>query len=156
MTFGTKMPEPPFKHILAIVDGTDTSRAAVELAARLAASSKARITAVAFVETDTLKQLLSAKLLSEVEMADFEAGLGESGRRQLDNAAALAAKAGVKIETALIRGNSEEKVPQVVAERGADLIVIGAFETRRAMRDLLARQRMQIVDHAPCPVLVAR
>lgn len=145
-----------FGHILVLVDSSTTSSRAVELAATLAASQKAKLTAIAFVETDTLKQLLSAKLLTETEMADFEAGLAESGKRQLKAAEMVAQGAGVKPEIALVRGNSEETVPREVASRGADLIVIGAFETRRAVKDLLARQRMQIVDHAPCPVLIAR
>lgn len=154
MNFGSK--EAPFKHIIVLVDGTDTSSKAVALAVNLAASLKANLTAIAFVETDTLKQLLKAKLLSETEMADFEAGLEESGKRQLASAAAVATKAGIKLETALVRGNSEAEVPKEVAERKADMIVLGAFDSRKAMHDLLARQRQQIVDHAPCPVLVAR
>lgn len=156
MSFGSKKLVEPFRHILVLVDGTDTSSQAVELAVGLAATLKVLLTAIAFVETDTLKQLLSAKVLSESEMADFEDGLRESGKRQLAAAKAVADRMGVKLETALVYGNSEETVPREVAERKADLIVIGAFETRRAMRDLLARQRMQIVDHAPCPVLIAR
>lgn len=156
MTFGGRPSGGAFRHILVLVDGTESSSAAVVLAASLARAEGAKLTAIAFVEIDTLRQLLSAKLLTEAEMDDFTAGLRESGLRQLAAAAAEAEKRGIKPETALVNGNSEETVPREVAARGADLIVIGAFETRRAMRDLLARQRMQIVDHAPCPVLVAR
>lgn len=156
MTFGSKTPDSPFSHILVLVDGTASSQAAVALAVSLAAATRARLTAIAFVETDTLNQLLNVKLLSEAEMADFKEGLRDSGRRQLAAAAAVAAKSGVKLETALVDGNSETTVPREVASRGANLIVIGKFEMRHAIKDLLARQRMQVVDHAPCPVLVAR
>ena len=156
MLFGSKQPATPFHHILVIVDGTETSDRAVRLAVILAAATRARVTAIAFVETDTLKRLLTVRVLSQSEMGDFEKGLEESARRQLTAAVATGRAGGVTIETAVVRGNSEETVPREVAHRGNDLIVLGAFDSQRANRDLLARQRQQIVDRAPCPVLVAR
>ena len=156
MLFGSKQPAPPFRHLLVIVDGTETSDRAVRLAVVLAAATKARVTAIAFVETDTLKLLLNVKVLSMPEMGDFEMGLEQSARRQLDAAVATGKSGGVAIETDIVRGNSEETVPREVARRGNDLIVLGAFDSQRANRDILARQRQQIVDRAPCPVLVAR
>ncbi len=156
MLFGSKQPATPFRHLLVIVDGTETSDRAVRLAVILAAATRARLTAIAFVETDTLKRLLTVKVLSQSEMGDFEQGLEESAQRQLAAAVATGRAGGVAIETAIVRGNSEETVPREVARRGNDLIVLGAFDSQRATRDLLARQRQQIVDRAPCPVLVAR
>ena len=156
MLFGSKQPATPFRHLLVIVDGTETSDRAVRLAVILAAATRARLTAIAFVETDTLKRLLTVKVLSQSEMGDFEQGLEESAQRQLAAAVATGRVGGVAIETAIVRGNSEETVPREVARRGNDLIVLGAFDSQRATRDLLARQRQQIVDRAPCPVLVAR
>ncbi len=156
MLFGSKQPASPFNHLLVIVDGTETSDRALRLAIAQAAATRARVTAIAFVETDTLKRLLTVKVLSEAEMGDFELGLEESAQRQLTAAVATGKACGVAIETAIVRGNSEETVPREVARRGNDLIVLGAFDSQRANRDLLARQRQQIVDRAPCPVLVAR
>jgi nucleotide-binding universal stress UspA family protein len=43
-----------------------------------------------------------------------------------------------------------------VEARGVHLIVVGGFRSSRTTRDLLARQRQQIVDHAACPVLVVK
>ena len=156
MLFGSKQPATPFRHLLVIVDGTETSDRAVRLAVILAAATRARLTAIAFVETDTLKRLLTVRVLSQSEMGDFEQGLEESARRQLAAAVATGKAGGLAIETAIVRGNSEETVPREVARRGNALIVLGAFDSQRANRDLLARQRQQIVDRAPCPVLVAR
>ena len=156
MLFGSKQPATPFRHLLVIVDGTETSDRAVRLAVILAAATRARLTAIAFVETDTLKRLLTVRVLSQSEMGDFEQGLEESAQRQLTAAVATGRAGGIAIETAIVRGNSEETVPREVARRGNDLIVLGAFDSQRANRDLLARQRQQIVDRAPCPVLVAR
>ncbi len=156
MLFGSKQPASPFNHLLVIIDGTEASDRALRLAVAQAAATRARVTAIAFVETDTLKRLLTVKVLSQAEMGDFEQGLEESAQRQLAAAAATGRACGVAIETAIVRGNSEETVPREVARRGNDLIVLGAFDSRHANHDLLARQRQQIVDRAPCPVLVAR
>jgi nucleotide-binding universal stress UspA family protein len=37
-----------------------------------------------------------------------------------------------------------------------DLICIGGFHSSRVSRDLLARQRQQVIDRAACPVLVVK
>jgi nucleotide-binding universal stress UspA family protein len=47
-------------------------------------------------------------------------------------------------------------VPKEVEARGVDMIALGGFHSSRVTRDLLARQRQQIVDHAACPVLVVK
>ncbi|MDD5706826.1 MAG: universal stress protein [Kiritimatiellae bacterium] len=147
---------PPVKHVLVLVDGTDTSSRAVDLAIDLARALRVRLTAMALVETETLRQLLSVQVLTEVEMVEFEGSLQESACRQLAEVRERALKRGLEIEDVIARGNSEVVVPKEVQARGADLIVLGFFEYNRAQRDLLARQRQQVLDHAPCPVLVAR
>ena len=77
--------KPPVRHILVLVDSTETSARAVDLAAALARALHARLTGIAIIETETLHQLLSAKVLTDAEMGDFEAGLRESAARQLDD-----------------------------------------------------------------------
>ena len=71
-------------------------------------------------------------------------------------ALARAREQGVALETAILAGNSEVVVPQEVASRGIDLIVLGGFDSSKVRFELLFRQRQQIADHAPCPVLIAR
>jgi nucleotide-binding universal stress UspA family protein len=148
--------KPPVRHILVLVDSTETSARAVDLAAALARALHARLTGIAIIETETLHQLLSAKVLTDAEMGDFEAGLRESAARQLDAARARAHEQGAALETAILAGNSEVVVPQEVATRGVDLIVMGGFDSSQVRFELLFRQRQQIVDHAPCPVLISR
>ena len=60
------------------------------------------------------------------------------------------------IEEALLTGNSEVIVPKEVRDRQVDLIAIGGFQSSKVTRDLLARQRQQIIDRAVCPVLVVK
>jgi len=54
------------------------------------------------------------------------------------------------------RALSEEVIPREVEQRKVDLIALGGFQSNRASRDLLTRQRQQIVDHAACPVVVVK
>jgi nucleotide-binding universal stress UspA family protein len=148
--------QPPVRHILVLVDGTDTSSRAVDLAIELACAMRTRLTAMALVETETLRQLLSAQVLTTEEMGEFEEGLGQSARRQLAEAVERAKHHGISMEHLVGKGNSEVVVPAEVQARGVDLIVVGGFDTNHASHDLMVRQRLQLVDHAPCPVLVGR
>jgi nucleotide-binding universal stress UspA family protein len=146
----------PVKHILALVDGTESSLHAAEKAIDLALALGARLTAMAVVDTDTLRQLLSVRILVDAEMGEFEKELQESARRHLDDVRRRAARRKLAIDEVLATGNSEAMVPKEVEARGVDMIALGGFHSSRVTRDLLARQRQQIVDHAACPVLVVK
>lgn len=66
------------------------------------------------------------------------------------------ARAGLSIEPVLIRGRAASVIVDQAGEFGADLVVVGhrglgAWESR-----LLGSISAEVVDHAPCPVLVAR
>ena len=150
------MAEPPINHILVLVDGTEASYNAAAAAIELARSLGARLTAMAVVDTDTLGQLLSVKILVDAEMGEFEKELEESSRRQLAEVRERALRRKVVVEEVLLTGNSEVIVPREVQERGVDLIAIGGFQSSKVTRDLLARQRQQIIDRAVCPVLVVK
>lgn len=146
----------PINHILALVDGTESSYNAADAAIELARSLGAKLTAMAVVDTDTLRQLLSVKILVDAEMGEFEKELQESARRQLAAVRERALDRKLVIEEVLLTGNSEVIVPKEVQERAVDLIALGGFQSSKVTRDLLARQRQQIIDRAVCPVLVVK
>jgi len=146
----------PVKHILVLVDGSEASSHAADFAIGLASMLRARLTAMAVVETETLRQLLYAQILSNHEMSEFEEELQASAERQTADIRERALRRHVEIEEVIVPGNSEELVPREVTERNVDLIALGGFHSRRATRDLLTRQRQQIVDHASCPVVVVK
>ncbi len=143
-------------HIMVLIDSTESSAKAVEYAAVLARALRVKLTALHVIEIETLHQLLSAQVLTGAELEEFEVGLQESAERHLNTARELARSRGVKIETASVSGNSGVVVPREVEARGVDLIVLGAFKSNEARYQLLFRQRQQVLDHASCPVLVAR
>jgi len=150
------MAKPSIQHILVLVDGTDSSYHAADAAIDLARDLGAGLTAMAVVDTETLRQLLSVKILVDAEMGEFEKELEESSRRQLAEVRERALDRKVVCDDVLLTGNSETIVPREVQERGVDLIAIGGFQSSKITRDLLARQRQQIIDRARCPVLVVK
>ena len=150
------MPKPPVNHILVVVDGTEASFRAADRAIDLARALGAQLTALAVVDTETLRQLLSVKILVDAEMGEFEKELQESARRQLAEIRERALDNKVVIEEVLITGNVETVVPKEVQDREVDLIALGGFQSTKVTRDLMARQRQMIIDRATCPVLVVK
>ena len=150
------MAKPPVNHILVLVDGTEASFHAADRAIDLARALGARLTALTVVDTETLRQLLNVKILVDAEMGEFEKELEESARRQLAEVRERALDKKLVIEEVLITGNVETVVPKEVEDRGVDLIALGGFASTKATRDLVARQRQQIIDRAACPVLVVK
>jgi nucleotide-binding universal stress UspA family protein len=150
------MPKPPVTHILVVVDGTEASFRAADRAIELARALGAQLTALAVVDTETLRQLLSVKILVDAEMGEFEKELEESARRQLAEIRERALDNKVVIEEVLITGSVETVIPKEVEERKVDLIALGGFPSTKVTRDLMARQRQMIMDRATCPVLVVK
>jgi nucleotide-binding universal stress UspA family protein len=143
-------------HILVLVDGTDSSFHAADVAIDLARAVGARLTAMAVVDRETLHQLLSVKILVDAEMGEFEKELQDSARRHLARVRERALDRRLAIEEMLVTGNIEEILPKTVQEQSVDLIALGGYDSSRVTRDLLARQRQQIVDRAPCPILLVK
>jgi nucleotide-binding universal stress UspA family protein len=145
-----------FRHIMVVTDGSKESFRAADCAINLARSLDAKLTALAVVDTETLRQLVSVKILVDAEMGELEHELEDSAKRQLDEVRDRAMDRRVTVEEARVAGNMEAVVPREVEQRQVDLIVLGGYDSSRAMRDLVCRQRQQIVDRAACPVLVVK
>jgi nucleotide-binding universal stress UspA family protein len=139
-----------------LIDGTESSFHAADCAIDLARAVGARLTALAVVDRDTLHQLLSVKILVDTEMDEFEKELKDSAHRHLKRVSERALDRRLAVEEILLSGNIEEIIPKVVKDSEVDLIAVGGFDSSRATRDLLVRQRQQIVDGATCPVLVVK
>jgi nucleotide-binding universal stress UspA family protein len=63
---------------------------------------------------------------------------------------------GVSVEHDVLRGRAASQVVELANERRADLIVVGSRGLSAWKRLLLGSVSAEIVDHARCPVLVAR
>jgi len=148
--------EGGYRQILLLTDSTEAGGRAAERAIALAQESGAQLTAVAVLDTETLKQLLTSRVLVADEMADYEAELEATGEKQVKYVQALADEAGQEIETALLRGSCHSCVLQKCRTRQIDLIVLGGFKSAALKTDLLAREKQYIIDEAPAAVLMVK
>lgn len=141
---------------MLFAEGSEEGSRAARDAIQLAADEQATLVIAAVVDTNTLKQLLTAKIFIQDEMEEYEHDLEDSSRKQLNYIAQLADKAKVKNRTALLRGACHSAILKEQRERDADLLVMGAFRASTASRDLMAREKQLILDDIPCPVLLVR
>jgi nucleotide-binding universal stress UspA family protein len=86
--------------------------------------------------------------------------IGEAAEQQLrgelEKTAATLRTPGCEVETAVVLGRTADVIVEEAERSKADLIVIGS-RGRRAIRSaLLGSVSAEVVDRAPCPVLVAR
>jgi len=139
--------ELSYRHLVVpLVSGAE-SETAMALAAELAAEHGATITAVVVIE-------LPPQLPLEAHMLEEEV----QARRVLEDARAIAAARGVRVQARTLRARKAGEAIVAEAERaGADLVVLRAARKRRLGR----RARMfgktvdHVLRHVPCRVLLA-
>jgi nucleotide-binding universal stress UspA family protein len=150
------MAMPLCKHILVVVDGTESSLVAAEYAVALAHLMEGRITAVGVMDTEILRKLQSARILVEQETRDFESQLEANHLRHLEYVQDLAREAGVPVEVTLRKGVCHSSVLAEQRQRKCDLVIVGAFRSTLTKIDVVARERQLIIDEVACSVLVAK
>jgi len=130
--------------IVAAVDGTEASQAAVEEAVRLGNDLDAPVVFVhvrrgpaGFFGEPVYQQRLTKKMAG--------------ARRTLERAVAAAARAGVSAEGEILEGSPRTRIPEFARDRGARLVVVGSRK-RRLGRSVSSG----IVRSAERPVVVAR
>lgn len=132
--------------ILAPVDFSEPSMAALHCAADLAQEQGAKLLAVHVVDTMTLPPY-------------FDADFFEAGREQawdsLEEAVAQA-KLPVTPELVVSTGRVHERLVELAADHGADLIVMGCLGLTGLDRLLLGSVTERVLRSAPCPVLAHR
>jgi nucleotide-binding universal stress UspA family protein len=146
----------PIGSIMVLVEGTDAATAAARYAIALAENQKAALFAVAVVDTETLKMLFSTKIMVQDEMADFEKELEYSDERRLRYVEEMAQEKGVKVESILLKGSCHSLVLKEIRERGTDLLVMAAFTSSMAKRDLPAKEKQLILNDITCPVILVK
>lgn len=105
--------------IVAAVDGSSESRAAVETAVQLAGELKAPIVFVHVRRGPA--GLLGAPLYQRRLTAETK-----RARRVLDRALRAAARAGVKAEGEILEGSPRRRIAEFARDRGARLVVVGS------------------------------
>lgn len=142
-----------FERILVGVSGTESSRAAVEMAARLARLHRAQIVLVSVVDTGLSSEIARALGRSESDvLADMEA----NSRKYLRDAEIVARRLGVSTEAVLRRGTPYLEIADEAEVRRADLVVLGSTHVEGPHRLAIGRVLERVIEHVDCPVLVVR
>jgi nucleotide-binding universal stress UspA family protein len=146
----------PLQLILLVVDGSAASENAAHFAVSLAAQTGARIIAVYDIDTAMMDYLLQMHILVNAEREDFEAALEAKGQSYLDFTHRIAEKAGVTMDTKIIRGRFHEEFARLADENKADMIVIGCWRYNARGKDTSAAERELLLNTTHTPVTIVR
>ena len=138
--------------IVAAVDGSSESRAAVETAVQLGVELQAPIVFVHVRRGPA--GFLGAPLYQRQLTAETE-----RARRVLDRALGAAARAGVKAEGEILEGSPRRRIAEFARDRNARLVVVGSrrHKVGRSVASGVARAagRPVVVAHRVRPVSLA-
>lgn len=142
--------------ILLAVDGSDASMSVVAATAALPTRPGSEIRVVSVVPTTFAPEGSPWPNVIRVDPPnDRERIIDDVGRRLLDIADRL--RVGYRtVHVEVLDGRPATEIVHDAERKGADLIVVGARGLSTARRLLIGSVSSEVVDHAPCPVLVAR
>ncbi len=142
-----------FEKILLPISGSEESMTASEFAVKVAMAHGSQIIALHVVDTSVVRQLArhSGKTPGEVEIE-----MEESGWRHLYHTEEMAKDSKVNIVVLLEYGLPQERIVTKARELGIDLIIFGQTRGRGTRGRFLDKFLQQVLEHAPCPVLVVK
>ncbi len=143
-------------NIVVVVNGAESSIAAVKYAISLRKATGCKVTAVYVIDTHTIKQLAHARIFIAEESAEYERELESTGRHYLSFVEELARSKALTVETRLLRGSIASEVVRCADEAKADCILLGSFERDTVFRDVIVEASRDILRIAPCSVLIVR
>ncbi|MDR7485331.1 MAG: universal stress protein [Armatimonadota bacterium] len=143
------MEEHVFSTILYATDGSDHARRALAVARDIARRYDA--TVVVLTAYDPLPRDLGSPYVDHLMAKRLAAG--EALVRQ---AAEALDERGVRHEETVLEGPAAAAILEAARTRGCDLIVLGSRGLGRVEAALLGSVSQQVVQQAPCPVLIVR
>ncbi len=136
--------------ILLNLDSNAASQHALDSAIFLAKKCAATIIAVNIVNKNVVTSLAR---FSDKSIAEIEIELEENGWRYLYDAEEAAKSQEARIVIIQEYGYPEQTLPQLAHDYKVDLIIIG--QNKQARKDIAqAKTAEQVIEHAPCAVLV--
>jgi nucleotide-binding universal stress UspA family protein len=141
--------------ILLAIDGSASSRAVLRLVGSLAWPEGTIIELVGVVQP-AVQALLPSGMAFPM---DEDARTTETGRalaQTLEAAADELEAPGRGVRPVLLEGRAANVIVERAAQRRAELVVIGSRGLGPLRSMLLGSVSAEVVDHAPCPVLVVR
>jgi nucleotide-binding universal stress UspA family protein len=144
--------ENPMRVLLAL-DGSPSSDAARRVVDELAWPTGTTILVLGVVPQRGLRAAAVAGMpVPELD----EAALDDDLARFIADAAASLEGDGRCVERRMARGRAATCIVDEAAAWGAELVVVGSRGLGRVSTMLLGSVSAEVVDHAPCPVLVTR
>ena len=142
--------------ILLAVDGSDASMSAVAATAAMATPQGTTIEVVSVVpDTFAPEGAVWPNVIRVDPPSDRDRVLDDVARRLLDIADRL--RTGDRdVSVQVLEGRPASEIVAEATRIGADLIVLGARGLSTVRRILVGSVSSEVVDHAPCAVLVAR
>ena len=142
--------------VLLAIDGSDASMSAVAATAALPLPPGATVTVVSVVPDSFAPEGAVWPNVVRVDPpSDRERIHDDVSRRLLEIGDRLRAEERT-IEVRVLDGRPASKIVAEAERLSADLIVMGARGLSAVRRLLLGSVSSEVVDHAPCPVFVAR
>jgi nucleotide-binding universal stress UspA family protein len=146
-----------YKHILVAVDGSDTSKLALNEAIRLASDQHATIRLIHVV--DLIPTYTDLEMPNQV--VQYQDALREIGQKTLSGSQSLVEKSAIQAEGLMhVIETPGEHAYDAIAEEAtrwpADLIVIGTHGRRGVRRFILGSVAEGVVRVATKPVLLVR
>lgn len=144
-----------YRHILVAVDGSDTSKLALQEAITLVKEWQAQLRIVHVVEEVTLN--IDAMYVLDA----YQEAMRKTGEEVLRKAEAVARESGVKAETRLLEIETlGHRIPDMIVAEAqswpADLIVLGTHGRRGFNHLLMGSVAEGIARISPKPVLLIR
>jgi nucleotide-binding universal stress UspA family protein len=145
------------KTILLPTDGSECSGKAMAYALSFAKQYGARIVALHVIDRrwEDQTRVTFAELGQDLTQK-IRKGYEEEAGRILHEAAEVARKAGVPVETRTLTGIPFEEIVRAGEELSADLIIMGTHGRTGMSHLLLGSVAEKVVRKAPCPVLTVR
>ena len=144
--------------ILLAVDGSVSSDRATELVASFAlpAESAVRVVSVQRPFSDFLGMSWDSMGSGPGRVESEEQVDTRHHREAVERAEIVLKRPGVRIEGFVIRGRPASVIVDEAGAMGADVVVLGSRGHGSIATMVLGSTASEVVDHAPCPVLVAR
>ncbi len=142
-----------YKRILIATDGSDKSKKAAEEGVELAKALGAQVIAL-----NVVNEVVIASAVRQLgsDRKEVETKLKDAGTKAVDDIKAMAAKAGVPVDTIVRIGAPANAVIDVAGAEKADLIVMGSHGESGGAKLLIGSVVQKVLYWATIPVLVVR
>jgi nucleotide-binding universal stress UspA family protein len=137
-----------YRLILASIDGSETALKAADHAIKLARLTKAKLIILHVIDNRSFLGY------DEPEKKNLREHLQKLAKTYIEQVSEISSN--LDVEMVVAEGSPAEEIVKVAENRNVELIVMGTRGLTGARRTLLGSTASQVIEWAPCPVLVVR